>query len=46
METFQWKCLICSIEAPDQEEEEDADDPDFDAMIEEGVKAGQLRVKV
>ena len=27
-------------------EEEDADDPDFDAMIEEGVKAGQLLVKV
>ena len=30
----------------DEEDEEDLQDPDFNAMIEEGVKAGQLRVKV
>ena len=30
----------------DEEDEEDLQDPDFDAMIEEGVKAGQLWVKV
>ena len=33
-------------EDEDEEDEEDLQDPDFDAMIEEGVKAGQLRVKV
>ena len=33
-------------ENEDEEDEEDLQDPDFDAMIEEGVKAGQLRVKV
>ena len=34
------------LEDEDEEDEEDLQDPDFDAMIEEGVKAGQLRVKV
>ena len=33
-------------EDEEEEEDEDAKDPDFDAMIEEGVKAGHLRVKV
>ena len=33
-------------EDEDEEDEEDLQDPDFDAMIEEGVKAGQLWVKV
>ena len=33
-------------EDEEEEEDEDAQDPDFDAMIEEGVKAGHLRVKV
>ena len=33
-------------EDEDEEDEEDLQDPDFDAVIEEGVKAGQLRVKV
>ena len=33
-------------EDEDEEDEEDLQDPDFDAMIEEGVKTGQLRVKV
>ena len=30
----------------EEEEDEDAKDPDFDAMIQEDVKAGHLRVKV
>ena len=33
-------------EDEDEEDEEDLQDPDFNAMIEEGVKAGQLQVKV
>ena len=33
-------------EDKDEEDEEDLQDPDFDAMIKEGVRAGQLRVKV
>ena len=33
-------------EEEEEEEDEDAKDPDFDAMIQEGVKAGHLRVKV
>ena len=30
----------------EKEEKEDLQDPDFDAMIEEGVKVGHIRVKV
>ena len=33
-------------EDEEEEDEEDLQDPDFNAMIEEGVKAGQLQVKV
>ena len=33
-------------EDEEDEDEEDLQEPDFDAMFEEGVKAGQLQVKV